>query len=281
MRRTTPQAAHRVSAGRRTPGVSPTRNGTSSASATEDEESHSALFPQFCTICDKQITAAHNASVLYCSEKCRKRDASSPADLSFPSMRSAAPSSPPLTPYSTPLMPLFTSTPPPNFIVPASPTAPPSPPSAHYHPHLHYRPSTEHTAAPTTPTTSHAPLASSLPPPSPPQYSTQYTYTLSSSTRPLPPRTNTTASSPRGVELVTPWSYAAAPTRSVPQTPTYSEKTGPDGTGLGLVYEKTWSTPRRDDGGGRTATAGAGVAGGGGAGLKKLFAFREMQGAGP
>ncbi|KAI9803299.1 MAG: hypothetical protein M1825_002090 [Sarcosagium campestre] len=237
--------ARRAHGGRRTPGLSPSRR--HGANGIEDEDRDGDLFPQFCANCDKQLTTPHNSSVLYCSDNCRNQDTASESANSrtlptYPRTTSTASiASPPLTPVAT-SKPY--SAPPPNFIPPASPTAPPSyssnsPPSSRtFRPH-------------------------SLPPPSPPHYQhhsshSQHMFSSSTTIRPLPPRTNTTASSPRGVELVTPWAYTSAPMARRPA----SQEAG------NLLYEKTWSGAKHADAAVEQA------------GLRRLFALREMQEAG-
>ncbi|RPA95933.1 hypothetical protein L873DRAFT_1265095 [Choiromyces venosus 120613-1] len=169
-------------------------------------------FLPFCAHCENQILVP-NTLILYCSEKCRRKDQSKPPPLS-PTLASSTP---------------FHYTPPPshvipspsrNYVEPSMPTAPraplPTPPSPQLHPIFYSSSSSSSFSASATqePTTPYLPSSPTSLPSSP---SSMYAplrrppiRTASTSqyhTRPLPPLHNpgSYSSSPRSIELVTPF----------------------------------------------------------------------------
>lgn len=73
-----------------------------SVSTCDDESEMAASFLNFCAMCERQITVPDN-SLLYCSERCRRKDSCKPLSASCPSTASmpystTPPTSPPMSP---------------------------------------------------------------------------------------------------------------------------------------------------------------------------------------
>ena len=144
--------------------------------------------------CENQIVVP-NTKILYCSEKCKRKDQSKPPPLS-PTLTNA--------PFHYTPPPSHISAPSRNYVEPSIPTAPralPTPPS----PQLHSdyfppepTPLPSPTSLPSSPSSMYAPLRR---PPIRTASTSQY------HTRPLPPLHNpgSYSSSPRSIELVTPF----------------------------------------------------------------------------
>ncbi|KAI9783616.1 MAG: hypothetical protein M1816_001322 [Peltula sp. TS41687] len=149
----------------------------------EADESMSMSFLQYCATCDKQILGP--AQSLYCSDTCRRQDAS---DVRTPlGVRSSTSniSLPQLSYLASSTNSDLTSKPPRNIVPPASPTA-----RSHLAPWL-------------TPRNGEIPSGTVVVASSPPP-------TAAVSARPLPRRQNPTclSTSPRSIELVTPLTYS-------------------------------------------------------------------------
>ncbi|KAG0138851.1 hypothetical protein HOY82DRAFT_6849 [Tuber indicum] len=151
-------------------------------------------FLPFCAHCENQIVVP-NTKILYCSEKCRRKDQSKPPPLS-PTLASA--------PFHYAPPPSHIPAPSRNYVEPSMPTAPralPTPPSPQLHP-VYFPPEPAPLPSPTSLPSS--PSSMYAPPRRPPIRTAS---TSQYHTRPLPPLHNpeSYSCSPRSIDLVTPW----------------------------------------------------------------------------